>query len=160
MRVFAFSLFMLFSACILPANAADAEYDVGKVRWGMTMEEVMATEPGEPVKKSKGFLEYTIRLLDTNTDVLYFFENFDSKGGLVRVWYFMRPDTRLEQMRVYGELFWILSNKFPAPPLPLSCEGNALLYGRRVCYRAVYNFLKRNGRQAILGDGQMVDHLR
>ena len=61
---------------ILVAGSAvcwSADFDLRKTRWGMTQEEVMASENLEPAEKSPQTLKYNITIMGRNIDLYFTF---------------------------------------------------------------------------------------
>ena len=68
--------FVIQIILILVAGSAvgwSADFDLRKARWGMTQEEVMATENLEPADKSAHTLRYNITIKERDVDLYYTF---------------------------------------------------------------------------------------
>lgn len=107
-------LFALLLLCIAAPSVTKAdEFDVRRVRWGMSIDEVKKTEQNEPVAEKTGathIVGYEDEIAGIKTLVGYFFEN----GKLFEVRYKLYRDSFPDEMlsQNYRHVKALLSEKY------------------------------------------------
>jgi hypothetical protein len=71
---------LVFIMCIsvsffIASSCWGDSYDFRKIKWGMSVEEVIATEPTQPVAKDKNSISYKTIVLNRNVSLIYRFIN-------------------------------------------------------------------------------------
>lgn len=76
------SVTLIFLLLTITANVYASEYDFRKVKWGASIQEVMASEKGKPVEKNKEMVIYKDKIINKNVWVAYHFAQNKLVGSM------------------------------------------------------------------------------
>ncbi len=104
---------MTFALCGFTAVGWSAEYNFRKIRWGMSPEEVLASEKLKPSVTGNRRIEYQAKILEKKVVIIYFFVN----KKLICSKYVLAEDHIIENkyLRDYNDFKAILSRKYGMP---------------------------------------------
>jgi hypothetical protein len=108
------ALAILILSLVLTKNVCwGSDYDFRQTRWGMSHNEVLASEEIEPVEKSDNLIRYNTEVLGKNVDLLYSFVDDKLIGASYRL-----NDNYLVSdhfIRTYSEFQKALREKYGQP---------------------------------------------
>ena len=89
------------------------EYDFRKIRWGMTQEEVVSSEPSEPISTEDKEILFETRILENNFTLKYRFNNQQLIGATYLLEdKFLRTEYYVD---TYNDFVEALANKYGEP---------------------------------------------
>jgi len=110
-------------------DIAEGNYEIRKVRWGMTIDEVKATEKDAPFVEEQDFLGYKEKILDEEFDLGYIFKDKKLEKVGRRINQPAKTKENIEDIFVLFErLDTTLKEKYGDPKFDFKCvhQGNIL----------------------------------
>jgi hypothetical protein len=96
-------MFIFMASLVVQAGSGWADtYNFRHTKWGMTPEEVIASEAMTPIEKDEKMIKYKTRVLDKNVELLYLF----AQNKLIGASY------KLNENYINSERFFKIYNRF------------------------------------------------
>lgn len=106
--------FLIITAFLLTnAGVCTADYDFRKTNWGMTMEQVIASEKTKPTQQNENEIRYETKILGREMVFHFTFENKKLISGIYSL--NKKYDDYNEYIKIYNDFKEILEEKYGKP---------------------------------------------
>ncbi len=128
------------------------EYDFRNTRWGMSRDDVLASEPSAPVVQTDSQIGYNTKILDKNIYLAFVFDN----DGLISALYALKDlrDNLDDSLRDFEEFKDVLTQKYGEPNAGQGDVWTDPSYGNQDELETI--LLDRSKYEAALKEGKIL----